>query len=299
MLSGESDYHDLQHFDRPFPLSYFSVRFIYSYQQSIPLPSLVPVKSSEYTWSKSRRCWWVFYWHLMSGDAFEVLTQWYFKFRILSHKDICTVLVCLSRKYSLCIKLSIYHSSSRSHQLNTYQVDIFYPSTGPSLLMLRLVNMISQDFLETFPSNKTMQFPWAVSSTATSVVTLVCPKKELLGLFRQKKKQAQGRPYCSLQQSERARLGRGGVRLFFQVTRDRKKGNGPKLQQGRFRLGIKRNYSMERIVKLWIDCQGIIIPLSVHRTCVYWTWGHGLVVNMVIVLGWWLDLMILGGIFQP
>lgn len=130
------------------------------------------LEQREHISSKSRRCWWVFYWHLMGGDAFEALTQWYFKFRILSHKDICTVLVCLSRKYSLCIKLNTYHSSSGSLQLNTYQVDIFYPSTSPSLLMLPLVNMISPDFLKMFSSNKTMQFPWPVSST--SAVTLVC-----------------------------------------------------------------------------------------------------------------------------
>lgn len=118
----------------------------------------------------------------MGRDAFKVLAQWYFKFRILSHKDICTVLVCLSRKYSLCIKLNTYHSSSRSLQLNIYQVDIFYSSIYPSLLKLPLVNMVSlEDFLKTrksFPSNKTMQFPWPAPSTATSTVALVCPFPE-------------------------------------------------------------------------------------------------------------------------
>lgn len=115
----------------------------------------------------------------MGRDAFKVLAQWYFKFKILSHKDICAALVCLSRKYSLCIKLNTYHISRRSLQLNIYHVDTFYSSRGPSLLKLPLVNMVSlEDFLKTrktFPSNDSMQFPWPAPSTATSMVALVCP----------------------------------------------------------------------------------------------------------------------------
>lgn len=43
----------------------------------------------------------------------------------------------------------------------------------------------------------------------------------------------------------------GDVTLFSWVAGNRIQGNGLKMCQGRFRFGIRENFSMERVVRLW------------------------------------------------